>query len=313
MLSDIFAATGRVTASVATMHYIRNLLALPCVAVVLLWVNKPSLVVVLGAYLAASILQFSVALVPARHDIAFWRFTGGVSTLRTAIGQGTQLFALEFSTFMLMQGTIWLATAAFSPVAATQYGIAVTLAFQVTVLEGMSSLAITPPAARLWAAGRKEQVVRMLSNAATLSTVVVIIVVGLLAVLGGFVIDIAYGSSMRPAATMLLILAVSGIAQACFAVNMTMLIVSGHIAATSRSALLVLSVALPCAVAAAWLSGPTALAVVTSFSVSAMSICQWLTARKIFGYAPRAHYHVVRAARELLERADASPDVETVP
>jgi len=123
-------------------------------------------------------------------------------------------------------------------------GIAVTLAFQVTVLEGMSSLAITPPAARLWAAGRKEQVVRMLSNAATLSTVVVIIVVGLLAVLGGFVIDIAYGSSMRPAATMLLILAVSGIAQACFAVNMTMLIVSGHIAATSRSALLVLSVAL---------------------------------------------------------------------
>ena len=207
---------------------------------------------------------------------------------------------------MMMQGTIWLATAAFSPVAATQYAAAATLAMQVTVLESLSALAITPPAARLWAAGKKEQVVRTLSNAATLNTLVAITVVGLLAILGPFALETAYGSSMRPASTMLLILAASGIFQAFFNVSITMLIISGYIAAAARTAVVVLIVALPCAVAAAWLSGPIALAAVSSLSVSAMVICQWLTARKILRPVPHAHYHVVRATRELVSDADAN-------
>jgi O-antigen/teichoic acid export membrane protein len=308
MLSDIFAAAGRVRAAVATMHYVRSLLTLPLVALVVFAVSRPSLVAVLAAYLAAAAMQFALTVVHARNDVAIFGFSAGISTLRKAIGQGVQLFSLEFSEFMMMQGTIWLATAALSSVAATQYAVAVNLAMQVTVLLRLSSVAAEPPAARLWAAGKKEQVVRMLSNAATLNTFIVIIVVGLLMVLGPFVVEIAYGASMRPAGTMLVVLAASGIFQACFTASIVMLIVTGHIGATARTAVLVLSVAVPCAVAAAWLSGPIALAVVTSVSISAMSTCQWLTARKSLGSAPRAHYRLLRAARELQKHPDAKAE-----
>jgi O-antigen/teichoic acid export membrane protein len=308
MVSDIFAAVGRVRASVATMHYIRSLLVLPFLALVAFALGRPSLVAVLAIYLAVAAVQFTVALIHSRRDVAIFRFSAGISTLRKALGQGTQLFGLEFSEFMMMQGTIWLAAAVFSPLEATQYAVALTLAMQVTVLEGLFTLAVFPPAARLWAAGRKEQVVRTLSNAATLNTLIVIIVVGLLAVLGSFAVEVAYGPSMRPAATMLLILAASGIFHACFKRSITMLIVSGHIAAVGRTAVLVLIVALPCAVVAAWLSGPIALAVVTALSVSAMPTCQWLTVRKILGQAPHAHFHPVRAIRELLRDPDAEAE-----
>jgi O-antigen/teichoic acid export membrane protein len=308
MVSDIFAAAGRVRASVLTMHYIRSLLTLPLVALVVFVVSRPSLVAVLATYLAVAATQFTVAVILARHDVAIFRFSAGISTLRKAIGQGTQLFSLEFSYFFMMQGTIWLATAAFSPVAATQYAAAATLAMQVTLLESLAGLAITPPAARLWAAGQKAQVVRTLSNAATLSTFVTIIVVGLLAILGPFALEVAYGSFMRPASTMLLILAASGIFQACFNVSITMLVISGYIAAAARTSVVVTIVAVPLAVVAAWLSGPIALAAVSSLSISALLISQWLTARKILRRVPHAHYHLVRAARELMSDPDANAE-----
>jgi len=300
MLSDIFAAVGRVRASVATMHYIRNVLALPLVALIVFAVSRPSLVAILMTYLAVSAIQFTAALVHARNDVAMFRLSASLATLRAVIGQGMRLFSLEFCEFMMMQGTIWLATALFTPVAATQYAAAATLAMQVTVLESLAALALTPPAARLWAAGRKDEAARMLSNAATLSALVVIVVVTFLAIFGPFALEVAYGADMRPAATILLILAASGIFQAFFSVSITMLIVSGHISAAARTALGVLIVALPCAVAAAWLSGPIALAVVSSLSVSAMATCQWLTARRVLRPAPHAHHRLARAARELV-------------
>jgi O-antigen/teichoic acid export membrane protein len=308
MISNIFTAAGRVHASVATMHYVRSLLALPFVVLAVFAISQPSLLVVLGTYLAVAAIQFAVALLHAREYVAIFEFSAGVSTLRKAIGEGTQLFTLDLSEFMIMQGTIWLATAVFSPAVATQYAAALTLAMQVTILESLSALAVAAPAARLWAAGKKEEVVRMLSNAATLSTLVVIIVVALLAVFGRFVVEVAYGPSMRPAATMLLILATGGIVQASCQRSNTMLIVSGSITAAARTAILVLIVALPCAVAAALLSGPIALAVVTSLSVAAISTGQWLTARKILGRAPHAHYRIVRAARELASDPDAKAE-----
>jgi O-antigen/teichoic acid export membrane protein len=225
--------------------------------------------------------------------------------------QGTQLFSLEFSEFMLMQGTIWMATAAFSSVGATQYAVAVTLGMQVTVLEALISLAITPPAARLWAAGEHAQVTRMLSNAATLTATAIFGVVALLALAGPFVLQMAYGESMRPAAAMLLILAAGGAVAAIFTVNITIQIVSGNIAATARTAVIVLCVTLPCAVAAAWLGHPLILAIVTSLGIVAMGVFQWLTARKTIGVAPLAHFRVLQAFREL--RADTGDDQEVAP
>ncbi len=314
MVSDIFAATGRVRASVATMHYIRSALVLPIVAAVTYALSRPTLVEVLAAYLAVATLQFTVALVFSRRNIALFGPTGGIRTLRKAIGEGTQLFTLEFSGFMMMQGTIWLATAIFAPLAAAQYAAAATLAMQVTILETLSTLAVTPPAARLWVAGRKDDLVRTLSNASTLNTLIALVVVGLIAAFGPFAIELAYGPAMRPTSTLLLILAASGIIQAIFNVNVTVLIVGGYIRAAARTAAAVLAVALPSAVLAARLGGPLALAIVSSVSVALMSICQWLTARQVLARAPHAHLRPIRAARELMndQSTTAEPELDAL-
>lgn len=304
MLSDIFAAAGRIAASSATMHYVRSLLVLLFVAFVVLVLHQLSLVAVLETYLAVAVAQLVVALVFARKDVAILPFVIGISTLRAAVGQGVGFFTLEVSTFMMMQGTIWLATAAFTPLHATQYSAAATLAMQVTILESLSALAVAPAAARLWAAGNETGLVRTLSNAATLNAVVVLVIVGVLAGFGPRLLELFYGPELRPAATLLLILAASGIFQAFFNVTITMLEITGHVRAAARTALAVLSVMLPGAVAAAWLGGPVALAVVSSLGVSAMYTGQWLTARRLFDAVPRARGNVARAARELLGGAE---------
>ncbi len=312
MVSDIFAAAGRVGASVATMHYVRSLLVLPFVSFIVYVVGQPALIAVLATYLVVSASQLAVALVYARHDVAIFNFSTGASTLRTAVGQGTQLFCLEFSEFMMMQGTIWLATSVFAAVPATQYAAAVTLAMQVTILESLLSLAATPAAARLWAAGKATEVARTLSNVATASTLIAVAVLGLVAVVGHRAIEIAYGEDMRPAGTLLLILAVGGVFRAALTVSITMLIVSGHIAAAARTAVAVLAIAAPCAVAAAVFGSTTALTVVTSVSVAVMLTAQYATARKCVGVAPHAHLYPVRAVRELLGGRDTDEHIDSV-
>jgi O-antigen/teichoic acid export membrane protein len=298
MLSDILAAAGRVGASVLSMHYVRSLLVLPCVAGALMFVSKPSLLGVLATYLVVAVAQFGLALVQARHDVDLFKLSVDLSTLREATAGG-YLLVLDISEFLVMQGTIWLATATFTPIAATQYAAALTLAMQVTVLESLSALAISAPASRLWAAGKKAEVVRMLSNVATLNLYFVLAVVGFLAIFGPLALEIAYGPSLRPAAAMLLIVAVGGGVSSALKRNITLLIISGHITETARTGLWISLVAIPAALAAGLLSGPIALAIVTSVSVSAMSIGQYFTARRILGFAPHAHWNALRAAREL--------------
>ncbi len=300
IVSDIFAAAGRVRASVATMHYVRSILTLPTVAIVVFAIGHTTLVAVLAAYVAVAATQLVVALVHARNDVSYFNFSGGISTLRAAVGQGTQIFTLDFTDFMLKQGTIWLATAAFQPLPATQYAAAMTLAMQVTVLDGLCSLAVAPPAARLWAAGKKDQVIRLLSNAATLSTFISVSVVLVIALFGPLILELAYGAPMRAASIILLILAASGAFETFFDGSITLLIVSGNIAAAARTAVTVLVIAVPCAVAAAWFGGPMALAVVGFLSVVAKSVSLWLTARKTMGSAPHGHRAPIRATRELM-------------
>lgn len=305
MLSDIFAAYGRVPASVATMHYIRSTMVLPVVGVVAFTLERPTLTVLLSAYVAVAALQFVVALYYGRRDIAISKSVG-IASLRAAIGSGTRLFSLELSAFLMMSGTIWLANMTFPAVTATHYSAAATIAMQVTILESLFALAVTPPAARLWADGKKDHVVRLLSNVATVNTAITICLVIALGLFGGLALQTAYGPSMRDASTLLVILAASGIVQAALNANISLLIIGGFINEVSRTAMIVLAIVLPCGIVAAIVGGPLPLAIVSSCGVALLSVAEWITARRVMDRAPRAHRHLIAAARELLERPPGS-------
>ncbi len=313
MLSDIFAAVGRVRASVATMHYIRSTMVVPVIGLVALINPHDTLITMLNTYAAVAGIQLLVALWVARRDVTI-SGSRGLRAVRRAIDAGTRLFSLDLTGFVLVSGTIWLANAAFHAVTATHYSAAATIAGQVTILESLAALAVTPPAARLWALGRKQEVVRLLSNLATVNVAVTVLVVGVLAAVGDTALAFAYGPSMRDANVLLVALACGGIFQAAFGVNISLLIIAGRINELSRTVLIVLVIALPALVVAAFFGGPMALAVTSSCGFAAMWIGEWLTARRLLDQAPRPHRHLIRAIRELVSRSDVPPaDAEPAP
>jgi O-antigen/teichoic acid export membrane protein len=177
----------------------------------------------------------------------------------------------------------------------------------VTLLESLAALAVTPPAARLWAAGRRDEVVRLLSSLATINTVVVVLVVLAFAAFGDVALEIAYGPEMRGAMWLLVVLACGGIAQGAFGVNISLLIICGRINEVSRTALGVLAVFLPCAVAAAFLGGPMQLAIVSACGMAALSVCEWFTARRCLDRAPHPRLNPVLAVRELVSETRLAP------
>ncbi len=111
---------------------------------------------------------------------------------------------------------------------------------------------------------------------------------------------------MRSGGVLLVILACGGVFQGAFGVNIALLIIAGRINEVSRTALLVLVVVLPCSIAAAFLGGAMALAIVSSSGVALLSVCEWLTARRYLDEAPRPHLHLVRALRDVVSEATAS-------
>ncbi|KUI31254.1 teichoic acid transporter [Mycobacterium sp. IS-1496] len=290
-LSDIFAATGRVGASVATTHHIRSMLVLPVVGAIALTVSDPTLLEVMVTYTVVSCLQLAVALVSARRDIAV-RVAGSAATIRQALSAGARLFTLDLAAFLCLPGTVWLANVVFAPQTAALYSAAATLALQVTVVESLAALAVTPAAAGLWAAGERDQVVRVLSAVATLSTAVTVAAVGVLAVVGAPLLDVAYGPTMRGAAVLLVIMAAGGIAKTAFGVNITLLIISGHIAEAARTALLVLAASVPVAVTAGVAGGPVWLAAASGAATTAVAVTQWWSARRAVGAGPRAGWRI---------------------
>jgi O-antigen/teichoic acid export membrane protein len=310
MLSDIFAALGRVTASVATMHYFRSAAVLPVVGVVAFVLKEPSMLNLLTAYTVVAAIQVLVALWIARSDISI-RFSGVLASLRHAIADGSRLFAFEVTAFLIISGSIWLANAAFTPQTAAHYSAAMTIATQVTLLEGLAAVAVMPPAARLWAAGRKREVVRLLSDLATVNTVITIAVVASLAAFGTIALEFAYGSSMRDAGILLVILAAGGIPQAALSVAASLLIIAGEIDAVCRTALLVLVVVVPSAIAAALLGGALALAIVAALGLAALYVGLWFTARRHLEVAPLPHWRVIRSVRELISETTHRSDDDT--
>ncbi|MBI3225694.1 MAG: lipopolysaccharide biosynthesis protein [Mycolicibacterium cosmeticum] len=309
MLSDIYSAVGRVFASVATTHYLRSIVVLPVVAVVAFSVAQPTLVEMLLAYTAVSAGQVLIALVAGRSDIAL-RHTPGLASLRRTIASGARLFTLELTAFLIVSGTIWLSNAALPPHDAKLYAVATTIAIQVTILESLAATAVLPPAARMWVADRKPEVLRMLSNLATVNTVITTTVVLMLVFFGGFFLELAYGPGLRDANILLVILAVGGIPQAALSVNTSLLIIAGHLDAVCRTSLIVLALVVPGTIAAALLGGALPLAIVAAAGLSALYIGQWFTARRIFGDTPKPRWHVATAARELVsERGEAAEPV----
>ncbi|MFS0897881.1 lipopolysaccharide biosynthesis protein [Mycolicibacterium litorale] len=290
-LSDVFAATGRVGASVATTHHIRSMVVLPVVGAIALAVSDPTLLDVMVSYTVVSVVHLAAALVFARRDIG-WRTGGGVSTLAAALSAGARLFTLDLAAFLCLPGTVWLANAVFAPQQAALYSAAATLALQVTVVESLAALAVTPAAARLWAAGDHEQVVRVLSAVATLSTAVTVGAVGVLAAFGAQLLGFAYGPSMREAAGLLVVMAAGGIAKTALGVNITLLVISGHITKAARTALVVLTVSVPLALAAAVAGGPVWLAAASASAMTAVALAQWQGTRRVIGAAPRAGLRV---------------------
>lgn len=290
-LSDIFAATGRVGASVATTHHVRSMIVLPVVGAIALAASAPTLLEVMITYTAVSCLQLIAALVFARGGIAL-RTAGGVATLKTALSAGAKLFTLDLAAFLCLPGTVWLANVLFVPETAALYSAAATLALQVTIIESLAALAVTPAAARLWAAGERDQVIRVLSAVATLSSAVTAAAVVVLAAFGADLLGFAYGPSMREANVLLVVMAAGGIAKTALGVNITLLIISGHIAEAARTALIVLAVSVPVAVVAAVAGGPGWLAAVSALSMTAVAVAQWWCTRRAIGAGPRAGFRL---------------------
>ena len=307
-LSDVFAALGRVGWSVATTHHVRSTLALPLVGVAVLVSARPTLVELLAVYTAVAAVQLAVALVAARRCVAL----GGMRSrpvLGSAIGSGMVLFTLDLAAFLAGPGTVWLASAVFEPVAAAQYSTAAVLAMQVTVLESLASLAMMPAAARLWAGGHREAVVRMLAAVATLSTVVTVVAVLALWAVGGPLLGLAYGPEFASAHLLLVVLAAGGIAKTAFGGNVSLLIISGHIRRAALTALAVLAVFVPVVILSAVFAGPPGLAVASAASVIALGLAQWFTARLAVAEPPRAGWRIVAAWRDVAGEGRSHPVV----
>lgn len=298
MVSDIFAANGRVGASVATMHYIRSMLVLPFVGAGVILLGHKSLDQVLGTYLLIAGFQLAIAAFTVRAEIALPSFKETVRTLRIAMGQGVRLFTIDLSEFLIMQGTIWLALGIFDPLRATQYALAVTLGMQITLVKNLALTAVMPPAARLWSTGMRAQSMRMLTNAATLGMWVAIAAFIFVAIFGHWALGIAYGNDMRPAATLLLVIAFGAVVQTCFSVSTALLIISNRIGRAAIVAMIVTLVSIPVAVLAAFWGGAPVLAIVTAASLGTMYSLQYLNARYLLGSAPHGNHHVIRAVRE---------------
>jgi O-antigen/teichoic acid export membrane protein len=228
------------------------------------------------------------------------------------IGTGLVLFALDASVFVIGRGDVWLANAAFAPFDAARYGTVSVLAFQVSVITGLTSLAITPVAARMWATGRQEAVLRLLSSAATLTTAATAVVVLGLVALGRPVLGLAYGPEFADSYPLLVLLAVGGLGQAVFGFNVPLLLISGQIRRAVTACLVVVGAMVPLTAAAAIWGGPAALAAVTALAAVALPGGVWVAARGTVPSAPLPSWRVGAAVRALRSSTPATPAAEPV-
>ncbi len=277
LLSDVFAAVGDVPSSVLTTHHVRTVVVLPALLAVTMLDSRPALVEMLAVYAVVSVLLLAIGVARGRGMIA----VRGASLhgMTGTVGVGLVLFALDGSFFVVGRGDVWIASAFFEPFDAARYGTASMLAFQVTVLQGLVSLAMTPLCARMWAAGRRNDVVRLLGAAATVTTAVTTVVVLVLLPFGGPVLSLAYGPEFEASLPLLLVLTLGGIGQAALGFAVPLLLVSGMIRRAVVACLSVLVVAVPATICAALWFGPIGLATASALSAVALPAAQTVAAR----------------------------------
>jgi O-antigen/teichoic acid export membrane protein len=300
LLSDVFAAAGDVRGSVASTHHVRTVVALPALLAVALVSARATLVEMLAVYAAVSVLLLAVAVARARSMIEFRGASG--HGLRATVGTGLVLFALDASFFVVGRGDVWIASALFEPFDAARYGTVSMLAFQVTVLQGLVSLAITPTAARLWAAGRTDDVVRLLAAAASVTAALTAVVVVAVALAGGPLLSLAYGPEFRSSLPLFVVLACGGVAQAALGFSVPLLLVSGLIRRAVVACLAVLAAMVPCTIGAALLGGPLGLAAASALAAIALPVAQTVAAHG----RPLPSWNLRDAVRVLTEPAPVS-------
>jgi O-antigen/teichoic acid export membrane protein len=309
MLSDIFAAHGRIGASVAMTHHVRSMVVLPFV-LLLFTIRSPSLLLIVTVYAAVSGTQLCLALITARHEFKLWGPKSHLS-LRSAMREGGMLFTLDLAAFVVLPATIWIASGLFDPADAARYAIAATLAQQVTVIEGLSGLAVTPPVIRLWSAGQRREAVQMLSAVASVCAALAIGLVSFLALFGWILLPLLYGPGLEHAALLLVILAAGGILKPALGGSVILLVASAHIREAARTAGIVLVFACAATVLAAVMFGPIGLAIASSSAMAALSISQWFTARSVIRPVPYPSFRLGKAVRDLSGRRDVAGIVPT--
>ncbi|MCZ2825563.1 MULTISPECIES: lipopolysaccharide biosynthesis protein [unclassified Modestobacter] len=300
-ISDVYAAVGRIRWSVAATHHSRSVLALlAMVVVVLVQGGRTTLVALLTVYAATSLVLLAVMLLrlPLRARVRGARWW---SPMAAAVAGGAWLFTVELGAFLVGRGDVWLAGWAFPGEQALLYSTASVLAMQVTVLEGLANIAITPVAARLEAQGRRDRVLALLSAAATVSSAVTVVLVAAAWLLAPQVLTL-YGPGLDDAAPYLSVLATGGLGMAVFGSCAVLLVVTGHGRAAARAVGVALLVVLPAAVLAAQLGGPLALALVSAAATVVLFGSYAVVCRRAFGTAPLPGLQLRHSLRVLAGR-----------
>jgi len=304
MLSDVFAANGMVRSAVATTHHVRSVVVLPGLVACAFLMARPTLIAMLVVYVVIAALLIVAVAAPARRCVSLSGRGMPGTTVRAVLAAGIALLTVDVALFVVGRGDVWLAAAVFDATDAAHYSTASTLAFQVCVVDGLASLAMTPIAARMWAGGQRPELLRLLSAVSTLSAAATAVAVLGLVVLGNPVLGVAYGAGFTAAYPVLVLLGLGGLVKVSFGMNVTLLIAMGRLRSAAAVALLVLAVTVPIAVLGAVLFGTAGLAAGTAVAAVALPVGQWLLARRALAdvpgaVAPRAHLDVRRAWQEV--------------
>jgi O-antigen/teichoic acid export membrane protein len=311
-LSDVYAARGQVVRSVSATHHARSIIVLAVLGTAVLGAESSSLVSFLLLYAATSCCLLVLHAVPVMRSVRGTKVRSW-HLVRTAVLSGAQLFVLEVGAFLVGRGDVWLSAWAFPAEEALRYSTASVLAMQVTVVEGLANIAIFPVAARLWAAGRRDQVIGLLRASATLTTAVTGLLVVLTWLLAPWVLGVAYGEDLRAAAPLLVVLASGGLAMAVFGGCAVLLVVSGHARAAAWSVGLTLAVVIPAGVAAGVLGGPMSLALVSAGSTVVLHVAYGVTCRRVLSEVPLPSLRVRRTLQALRSGEDPAPAALDIP
>jgi O-antigen/teichoic acid export membrane protein len=300
----VFAANGMVRSAVATTHHVRSVVVLPGLVACAFLLARPTLVAMLLVYVAIAALLILAVAGPARRCVTLVGRGIPGTTVRAALAAGVALLTVDVALFVVGRGDVWLAAAVFEATDAAHYSTASTLAFQVCVVDGLASLTMTPIAARMWATGQRDELLRLLSAVTTLVAAATAVAVLGLVVLGDLVLSVAYGPDFTAAYGVLVLLGLGGLVKVAFGMNVTLLIAMGRLRSAAGVALLVLAVTVPIAVLGAVLVGPVGLAVGTAVAAVALPTGQWLLARHALAgipgaAAPRVRLDVRGALREV--------------